>query len=84
MICQHVTKHHVTAQTAAVIAAIVCTLLSKGQLLNAGAAPTNAIAAHAKNAKGFKYADQDDITSPSSSQAGTKVRAIENIIPVKI
>jgi hypothetical protein len=72
------------AQTAAVIAAIVCTLLSNTQLLNAGAAPTKAIPAQVKNAKGFKYADHDDMTSPSSSHAGTKVKAIENIIPVNM
>ena len=83
IIYQHTIKHHANDATAAVIAATVCTVPSNLLDRNAGAAPTKQIAAQVKNARGCKYVDQVDMTSPRSSQAGSKDAAIVNIIPVK-
>jgi hypothetical protein len=82
IIFQQTTRHQIIEQAAATIAATLCTVPSSLFALKAGAAPTNAIAAQVKNTRGFRYEDQDDITSPSSSQAGSSVKAIVSIIPV--
>lgn len=82
IICHPAVKHQTNEHAAATFADIEWTLLSSGQDRNAGAAPTNTIAAAPKKAIGCRYCDQDVATSPTSNHPGISNIAIRNINPV--
>lgn len=78
MFQQHM-KHQSSAVTAAVVADIVCTLLSIGKARKLGATPTKQINAHVRNERNLKCSLQSPKELHTSIHAGISNNATAHI-----